>query len=140
MSSDIAWAITRNNSQYLLKKRGCPKPFSTDPLNLTNKNCQRYNGFVNKKAVGITALPKGFAVTVKKPSKANRPGRSLARQEMKSGARSSLHKVKNMMVKQRYRKDLTKAAMKKASAIIRSQKPLPARKGANKKASTTKKE
>ena len=35
-----------------------------------------------------------------------------------------------MMVKQRYRKDLTKAALKRAAAIIRSQKPLPARKGA----------
>ena len=33
MSSDIAWAITKNNSAYLLKKRNCPKPFSTDPMN-----------------------------------------------------------------------------------------------------------
>ena len=29
-----------------------------------------------------------------------------------------------------YRKDLTKAAMRRAAAIIRSQKPLPKRKGA----------
>merc|ERR1712154_477988 len=70
MSSDIAWAVTRNNSAFLLKKRGCPKPFSTDPLNLTNKNSQRYNGYLHKKAVGIAALDKGFAVSVKKPSRA----------------------------------------------------------------------
>ena len=77
MSSDIAWAVTRNNSAFLLKKRGCPKPFSTDPLNLTNKNSQRYNGYLHKKAVGIAAMDKGFAVSVKKPSRASRPGRSI---------------------------------------------------------------
>merc|ERR1719167_2144612 len=34
-----------------------------------------------------------------------------------------------MLGKQRYRKDLTKAALRRASAIIRSEKPLPPRKG-----------
>ena len=61
MSSDITWAIIRNNSAFLLKKRGCPKPFSTDPLNLTNKNSQRYVGMVNEKAVGVQPLNKKFA-------------------------------------------------------------------------------
>merc|ERR1712066_724734 len=130
MSSDIAWAVTRNNSAFLLKKRGCPKPFSTDPLNLTNKNSMRYNGYLHKKAVGIAALDKGFAVSVKKPSRASRPGRSIQRSEMKTGGRASLNKVKSLMVKQRYRKDLTKAALRRAAAVLRSQKPLPARKGA----------
>merc|ERR1712117_187508 len=118
-SSDIAWAVTRNNSAFLLKKRGCPKPFSTDPLNLTNKNSMRYNGYLHKKAVGIAALDKGFAVSVKKPSRASRPGRSIQR-----------YKMKSLMVKQRSRKDLTKAALRRAAAVLRSQKPLPARKGA----------
>ena len=53
MSSDIAWAITRNNSAYLLKKRNCPKPFSTDPMNLANKHSKRYSGVVNKKAISV---------------------------------------------------------------------------------------
>ena len=67
MSSDIAWAITRNNSAFLLKKRNCPKPFSTDPMNLTNKHSQRYTGLVNKKAVAVApaADNKGFTVTIK---------------------------------------------------------------------------
>merc|ERR1711993_37443 len=95
MSSDIAWAITKNNSAYLLKKRNCPKPFSTDPMNLTNKHCKRFVGLVNKKALAIAPASdnKGFTVT------------------MKAGPRRSLHKVKALIVKQRYRKDLTKAAM-----------------------------
>ena len=136
MSSDIVWAITRNNSAYLLKKRGCPKPFSTDPLNLTNKHSQRYVGLVNTKAVGIQPLSKkfadnkekGFVLTVKK-GKGNKPSASTASVTMKAGARASLPKIKSMLGKQRYRKDLTKAALRRASAIIRSEKPLPARKG-----------
>jgi large subunit ribosomal protein L28e len=48
---------------------------------------------------------------------------------MKAGAGRSLHKLKSMIVKQRYRKDLGQAALRRAAIIIRSQKPLPARKG-----------
>ena len=130
-SSDIAWAVIRNNSAFLLKKRGCPKPFNTDPLNLTNKNSQRYVGMVNTKAVGIQPIAKkekGFVLTVKQ-GKGNRPAKNLASVTMKSGARGSLPKIKSMLGKQRYRKDLTKAALRRASAIIRSEKPLPPRKG-----------
>ena len=89
MSSDIAWAITRNNSAFLLKKRGSPKPFSTDPLNLTNKNSQRYNGYLHKKAIGVNATSdnKGFALSVKRSTNASRPGKSVASVDMKSGAR-----------------------------------------------------
>merc|ERR1712113_1143718 len=130
MSSDIAWAITKNNSAYLLKKRNCPKPFSTDPMNLTNKHCKRFVGLVNKKALAIAPASdnKGFTVTIKKGS-SNRPGKNKDTVTMKAGPRRSLHKVKALIVKQRYRKDLTKVAMKRASVIVRSQKPLPARKG-----------
>ena len=55
VSSDIAWAVIRNNSSFLLKKRGVKKPFSTEPCNLTNRNTQRHNGLVNSKAVDISA-------------------------------------------------------------------------------------
>merc|ERR1711988_654778 len=105
MSTDITWAITRNNSAFLLKKRGCPKPFSTDPMNLTNKHSMRHTGTVNK------------------------PGKNRQTVTMKAGPRRSLHKVKALVVKQRYRKDLSKAALRRAAVIIRSQKPLPNRKG-----------
>merc|ERR1719347_2145300 len=113
VSSEIAWGIIRDNSSFLLKKRGVKKPFSTEPCNLTNRNAMRYNGLVNTKAVGVTAAAdnKGFVVTIK------------------TGLGRSLHKTKAMLNKQRYRKDLTKAAMRRAAAIVRSQKPLPKRKG-----------
>merc|ERR1711992_291838 len=130
MSSDIAWAITKNNSAYLLKKRNCPKHFSTDPMNLTNKHCKRFVGLVNKKALAIAPASdnKGFTVTIKKGS-SNRPGKNKDTVTMKAGPRRSLHKVKALIVKQRYRKDLAKAALRRAAIIVRSQKPLPPRKG-----------
>merc|ERR1719178_384840 len=114
VSSEIAWGIIRDNSSFLLKKRGVKKPFSTEPCNLTNRNAMRYNGLVNTKAVGVTAAAdnKGFVVTTKR-----------------AGLGRSLHKTKANLNKQRYRKDLTKAAMRRAAAIVRSQKPLPKRKG-----------
>merc|ERR1711899_241593 len=91
-------------------------------LNLTNKNAKRYVGMVNPKAVGVQPLPKndkekGFVLTVKK-GKGNRPANSTDSVTMKGGARSILPKIKSMLGKQRYRKDLTKAALRRASAII----------------------
>merc|ERR1739847_248650 len=117
MSSDIAWAITKNNSAYLLKKRNCPKPFSTDPMNLANKHSKRHSGVVNKKAISVAPASdnKGFTVTIKKGS-AYRPGKSSDSVTFRSGPRRSLHKVKDLIVKQRYRKDLTKVAMQRAAA------------------------
>merc|ERR1712007_386753 len=105
---------------FLLKKRGVKKPFSTEACNLTNKNAQRYNGLVNNK---------GFVVTTKRAKLAHKPGKSLVATTMKAGPGRSLHKMKGALVKQRYRKDLTKAALRRAAAICRSQKALPARKG-----------
>merc|ERR1712018_403107 len=122
--SEIAWAITRNNSAFLLKKRNCPKPFSTDPMNLTNKHSLRYTGLVNKKAVAVApaADNKGFTVTIK-GGKTSKVAKGKQTVTMKAGPRRSLHKVKAMLVKQRYRKDLAKAALRRAAVIVRSQKP-----------------
>merc|ERR1719262_613540 len=99
-------------------------------MNRTNKHSQRYTGLVNKKAVAVApaADNKGFAVTIK-GGKGSKVAKGKQTVTMKAGPRRSLHKVKALIVKQRYRKDLTKAAMQRAAVIIRSQKPLPARKG-----------
>ena len=71
-----------------------------------------------------------FVVTTRRSKNAFKPGKSMVNTTMKAGARRSLHKVKAVLNKQRYRKDLTKAALRRAAVIARSQKPLPARKGA----------
>merc|ERR1712055_1269825 len=122
--------IIRDNSCFLLKKRGVKKPFSTEACNLTNRNAMRYNGLVNTKAVGVSAAAnKGFVVTTKRAKLSHKPSKSTLAVTMKAGLGRSLHKTKANLNKQRYRKDLTKAAMRRAAAIVRSQKPLPKRKG-----------
>merc|ERR1712008_614010 len=107
---------------------GVKKPFSTEPCNLTNRNAMRYNGLVNTKAVGVSAAAdnKGFVVTTKRAHKSHKAPLTVT---MKAGLGRSLHKTKANLNKQKYRKDLTKAAMRRAAAIVRSQKPLPKRKG-----------
>jgi large subunit ribosomal protein L28e len=44
---------------------------------------------------------------------------------LKSGPRRSLYKLRRFIIKNGYRKDLTKAALRRASAVLKSQKPLP---------------
>merc|ERR1739848_937191 len=132
VSSELAWAVIRNNSCHLLKLRGVKKPFNTDPLNLTNKNTLRHSGLAQPKAVGIAAAPdnKGVVLSTKRARAAHKPAKAVVATTLKAGPRRSLQKIRSVLTKQRYRKVLTKAALKKASAIARSQKPIPARKGA----------
>nr|CAJ17401.1 ribosomal protein L28e [Carabus granulatus] len=136
MSAHLSWMIIRNNNAFLLKKRNISKPFSTEPSNLTNLNSFRYNGLIHKKTVGIVEPKdkKGFTVVYKKANKQNKPRRATITRTMKSGPRRSLHKLRRLMDKNSYRKDLTKVALRRASAILRSQKPLPVKKQRTKKA------
>merc|ERR1712098_51250 len=93
-----------------------------------------HGGLVNAKCVGVSAASdnKGFVLTTTRSKMMHKPGKSLVNTTMKTGLGRSLHKTKGSLVKQRYRKDLPKAAMRRAAAIVRSQKPLPKRKGSNK--------
>ncbi|XP_023014913.2 ribosomal protein L28 [Leptinotarsa decemlineata] len=135
MSSHLVWGIIRNNNAFLLKKRNISKPFSTEPNNLTNLSSYRYNGIIHKKSVGIVdaADKKGFTVVYKKASKQRKPKQSTVKRTMKSGPRRSLYKLKRLLKANKYRTDLTKAALRRASAVLRSQKPLPAKKTKAKK-------
>ena len=79
-----------------------------------------------------------FVLTTKRCKNGNKLSKGLVATTMKAGPGRSLQKMKAVLVKGRYRKDLTKAALRRAAAISRSQKALPARKGA--KAPAAKKE
>ncbi|XP_075228670.1 ribosomal protein L28 [Lycorma delicatula] len=124
MSAHLSWMIIRGNNAYLLKKRNIPKPFSTEPNNLLNIASFRYNGLVHRKSVGVEAAvdKKGFNVVYKRAKAYHKPGRSYVRTAMRSGPRRSLTKLKRLLNKNKYRTDLTKAALRRASAILKSQK------------------
>ncbi|XP_066250341.1 large ribosomal subunit protein eL28 [Euwallacea similis] len=134
MSSHLVWSIIRNNNAFLLKKRNISKPFSTESNNLTNLNSYRYNGLVHKKTLAIADAPKkGFTVSYKKARKQNKPRQNVVKRTFKSGPRRSLYKLKTLLQANKYRTDLTKAALRRASAVLRSQRPQPVKKQKAKK-------
>ncbi|XP_055844417.1 60S ribosomal protein L28 [Episyrphus balteatus] len=127
-SSHLNWLIVRNNNAFLLKKTDIKKPFSTEPNNLTNISSYRYSGLVHKKTLGVIPAKKGFTVCMKKGKYQNRPSKNSVRVTMKAGPRRSLKKLRNLLTGNKYRSDLKQAALRKASAILRSQKPAPVKK------------
>lgn len=130
MSSHLNWMIIRNNNAFLVKKRNIKKPFSKEPNNVTNLNSYRYSGLVHKKAISVVENPdrKGFTVVYKKAKATNKPVKNLVRRPFKAGARRSLYKAKRLLKANNYRTDLTKATLRRASAILRSQRPIKAKK------------
>ncbi|CAD5122540.1 unnamed protein product [Dimorphilus gyrociliatus] len=123
MSADVQWLVVRNNSCFLRKKNKAY--FSAEPNNLKNLNSFRFSGLVRDKTLGIEAGQdnKGVVVVKKKNHNARRPNRVYERAPLKHGARRTLMKISKMVKKDNYRKDLRMAAMRRASAIMASQKP-----------------
>ncbi|KAJ8940849.1 hypothetical protein NQ314_010552 [Rhamnusium bicolor] len=70
---------------------------------------------------------------ISKPFSTNKPRQGTVKRTMKSGPRRSLYKLKRLLNANKYRTDLTKAALRRASAVLRSQKPLPPKKQKAKK-------
>lgn len=60
----------------------------------------------------------------------NKPAENIGRITFKSGQKRTLKKVKNVITAKKYRRDLQQAALKRVSAIYRSQKTKPAKKKA----------
>ena len=54
MSSDLVWAIVRNNNSFLVKRAGAQ--FSTEPNNLVNRNTYKYSGLANAKVYFCSIL------------------------------------------------------------------------------------
>lgn len=113
MSADLQWAIIRKSSSFVVKSLGTT--LSREPNNISGKNSFKANGLVNKHVVGIKAADKGVILTTK--SKGRLTNTTLSR-----GGRRTIKTIRAATAGSKYRPDLTDAAIRKASAIIRSQK------------------
>merc|ERR1712002_694751 len=123
-SADLQWLIIRNNSCFL--KHGGGVTFSTEPNNLKNRNSYKYNGLIHKKTVGVEGASDGkgvVLVTKKVKGTYNKPCKTFNRVEPKKDSRRTLTAIRRTL-KKGYRKDLKMAALRRASAIIRSQRPV----------------
>ncbi|RMX60957.1 large ribosomal subunit protein eL28 [Pocillopora verrucosa] len=122
MSADLQWMIVRNHSCFLLKNQGAT--FSKEPLNLTGRNAFKHCGLVNKKSIGVTPEPsgKGVVLTIKKKKYANKPSKVTSKVTLARDSRRTIKTIKNLCGKNYYRQDLEDAAVRRACAILRSQR------------------
>ncbi|KAK4153734.1 putative ribosomal protein l28e protein [Chaetomidium leptoderma] len=135
VSADLIWEISRLQNAYLVKRKtgGAPQ-FSRDPLNLANQHSRKYAGYVNDKAVGISANEKGAVqVKSKKAGSGNKPasGVHTVTYGGNKTSRKTYKAVANQVAKNGYRADLRDVAVSRVSAIRRSQravKPTPEQK------------
>merc|ERR1711962_1274884 len=124
MSADLSWMIVRNNSSLMVKGRLSKKKiFTKDPLSMTGIHSLTSSGLVNKKAVRVEAAPdnKGVVLVTKKTKVGAKPAESLNRVTLKKGRRAVLTGVANSL--KGYDKSKKRAAPKRASAVLRSQRP-----------------
>ncbi|KAF7544627.1 hypothetical protein G7Z17_g9800 [Cylindrodendrum hubeiense] len=127
ISQDLVWEIVRNNNSFSAKsKKNGGVQFSRDPLNLTNKASRKHAGFVNEKAIGVAVNEKGGVVVISKKGNSNKPAQNQTETTVTKASRKTYLTVANQTAKNGYRGDLRAAAVERASAIRRSQKPVKA--------------
>ncbi|XP_019293438.1 60S ribosomal protein L28 [Panthera pardus] len=124
MSAHLQWMVVRNCSSFLIKRN--KQTYSTEPNNLKARNSFRYNGLIHRKTVGVepAADGKGVVVVMKRRSGQRKPATSYVRTTINKNARATLSSIRHMIRKNKYRPDLRMAAIRRASAILRSQKPV----------------
>ncbi|XP_055036785.2 large ribosomal subunit protein eL28 [Paramisgurnus dabryanus] len=127
-SSHLQWMVIRNNSCFLIKRN--KQTYSTEPNNLKARNAFRFNGLIHRKTVGIepAADGKGVVVILKKRAGQRKPATSFEKITINKNSRATLTSIKNIIRKNKYRRDLGMAALRRASVILKSQKPVVVRK------------
>ncbi|XP_032425876.1 large ribosomal subunit protein eL28 [Xiphophorus hellerii] len=128
MSSHLQWMVIRNCSSFLIKRNG--QTYSTEPNNLKSRNSFRFNGLVHKKTVGVqpAADGKGIVVVLKRRAGQHKPVKSYVKVTINKNSRATLNSLRHIIRKNSYRKDLRMAALRRASAILKSQKPVVVKK------------
>ncbi|XP_055932134.1 60S ribosomal protein L28-like [Argiope bruennichi] len=135
MSNHLQWMIVRNCSSFVVKKRNIKKHFSTDPLNMKKIHSPRYCGTIQKNAIMIEphSNKKGVNLVYKKKRCHRKPAKSLERVPLTKNARRTMTVIKKFVKRNQYRKDLKMLALRRASAILKSQRPVVLKKKTFKK-------
>ena len=121
-SSHVQWMVIRNSSSFLRKRK--LGTFTTEPNNLKNRNSFRLNGLVHPKVVGVETVKDGKGVVFSTGSVKNvqKPAKRLRKVKLTKDSRRALTTIRRTIRKQRYRKDLKMAALRRASALLRGQR------------------
>ncbi|GIY63733.1 hypothetical protein CDAR_460111 [Caerostris darwini] len=86
----------------------------------------RYSGTIQKNAIMIEphSSKKGVELIYKKKRFQKRPVKTLERVPLTKNARRTMGVIKKFVKKNKYRKDLKMLALRRASAILKSQRPV----------------
>ncbi|ESP00178.1 hypothetical protein LOTGIDRAFT_226051 [Lottia gigantea] len=126
MSASFNWMIVRNNSSFLMK-RG-PHQFSREAGNLKGKNTFRFNGLIRDRTIAIQPAKTGKGITVTtrhlKRNGQKRPNKRTFNTNINKDGRHTLKGVSNIMKSGKFDGKTHMAALRKTSAILRSQKPV----------------
>ncbi|GFS34217.1 60S ribosomal protein L28 [Nephila pilipes] len=108
---------------------------SSDPLNMKKFHSHRFCGTIQKAAIMIEphSSKKGVNLIYKKKRHQCKPVKTLEVVPLTKNARRTMTNIKKFVNQSRYRKDLRMLALRRASAIIRSQKPVVPKKKVFKK-------
>ncbi|CAG2178348.1 unnamed protein product [Oppiella nova] len=130
VSRDLQWVLTRNWSSSLIKARGINRRFSRSPFNPKGLFVPRFEGQYQQKALTIepNAGGKGVTLVYKKRRHQRKPAKAVARIVLNKDSRRTLKNIKTFCNRNLYRTDLKNVCLRRASAILRSQKPKPIKK------------
>ncbi|XP_045686170.1 60S ribosomal protein L28-like [Phyllostomus hastatus] len=130
MSAHLQWMDIRNCSSFLIKRN--KQTYSTEPNNLKARNSFHYKGLIHRKTVGVkpAADGKGVVVVMKRRSGQRKLATSYVRTTINENALATLSSIRHMIHKNKYRPGLCIAAIRRASAISHSQKPVMVKKWA----------
>jgi len=112
-----------------MKRKHMPT-LTKEPHNLKGRNSLRYNGLVQKRTVGVEAAAsgKGVVLVTRNGASMRKPAKNYSRVELKRNARKTLKTIGHTLFEGNYRRDLKMCAVRRASAILRSQKPVVVKK------------
>merc|ERR1711920_805940 len=110
MSASLQWAIINKFNAKDIKKSGIT--WSKEAGHLKGKKSFKYSTLVNPGAVTLTTRGN---------KKANKPAASVNAVAIKKNSRATYASIRNTVRANAFRKDHKRAAVKKASAILKSQ-------------------
>nr|QZX63206.1 NADPH-dependent diflavin oxidoreductase 1 [Halisarca dujardinii] len=125
MSSQLQWLCIRNSSCFAVRRKSCGRvAFSTEPNNVANKHAYKYSS-VQKKTVGVNSAPdnKGVVLVTKRTKYVRRPAKMFVTTRLARDGRRAFRSIRRNLGKSGYRRDLIEPAVRRASALLASQKP-----------------
>ncbi|XP_060056969.1 large ribosomal subunit protein eL28-like [Erinaceus europaeus] len=123
MSAHLQWTVKRNCSCFLIKRN--KQTYSMELNNLKGPNSFRYSVLIHCKTVGVepAADGKGMVVIMKHRTHQWKPATSYV-STINTNPRATLSSIRHIICKNKYWPDLRMGAIRRASAILCSQKPV----------------